>query len=350
MKTYKIPHTDLVVSRLAYGCGWLGGGIKAPLTADIIANAGRVINTACNQGITLFDHADVYDSGRAEEVFGAVLKQSPGLRDKIVIQSKCGQRLPGETESSDAFRADLSREHIVSAVEGSLRRLCTDHLDILLLHTSDPLMDPQEVAQAFDELKDSGKVRYFGVSNYNATQIAYLQKYIRQPLVINQIQLGLAHPYPIADGLEFMLEAIEELPKISRGEGKKRFANAYTGLSGAGTLDYCRLHEIQVQAWSPLRGDLLNPSADATPQIRRTAQVLADLASRKNTSPSAVALAWLLRLPAGIVPIIGTSNPDHVIENCAADGVELSREEWYSLFASTSDHPAGGLISQRLIG
>jgi len=326
MKAYKIPHTDLVVSRIAYGCGMLANWDQEPLGAETIAKAVRLINTAYDNGITLFDHADLYCFGKAEAVFGEVLKRSPGLREKIIIQSKCGQKFPDGWKIGDGIHVDLGREYIIRAAEGSLKRLGSDSLDILLLHVPDALVELEEIAQAFDALKRSGKVRYFGVSNYTAAQIAGLQKYLSHKLVANQVQLGLAHPHLIADGMEFTLELI-------RGALKK---HAYAGYSGTGTLDYCRLHDIQIQAWSPLRGDLLNPSLDAAPEVKQTAQMLADLAKEKNTTASAIGLAWLLNHGAGIVPIIGTTNPKHLIENCMADRVTLSRDEWYALFASAA--------------
>jgi predicted oxidoreductase len=353
MKTYHIPHTDLVVSRIAYGCtGALEKAIHLserfadllrtdglatamsvmkpePPSVDAIAKVARAINTAYENGITFFDHADIYISGMSEAVFGEVLKERPGLRPKIVIQSKCGIRFQDDPQPGDPNRMDFSREHIVSSAEGSLKRLGTDHLDILLLHRPDALAEPQEVAQAFDELHRSGKVRYFGVSNHTAGQIELLKKYVRKPLVANQLQLGLAHSHLIADGIE------------ANRDDSTRITHGYTGV--AGTLDYCRLHDMQVQAYAPLRGgnsanppNLLNPPADASLQLKQAAKVLSDMARKKSTAPSAISLAWLLRHPAGIVPIIGTSEPEHVIESCAADRVTLSREEWYELFASVT--------------
>lgn len=316
MKTYRIPHTDVVVSRIAYGCATLVDFNRNPLSADTIAKAARVINTAYDKGITFFDLADHYGFFKSEAAFGEVLKQSPALRDKIVIQSKCGVRFRDDWQSGfPSYFFDCSHEHIVNSVDGSLRRLGTDHLDILLLHYPDALVEPQEVAKAFDELKNSGKVRYFGVSNHTAGQIEFLKKDIRQPLVVNQIHVGLAHPNVIADGLD----------------GNREDSTRVTGI-----LDYCRLHDINVQAYSPLRGNLLSPQLDATPQVKKAAQVLGDLATQKNTTPWVVALAWLLRHPAGIVPVIGTTNPKHVIENCAADAIILSREEWYTLLFSAA--------------
>ena len=324
LNSYTIPHTGLKVSRLGYGSTSLIGWDKNPVSSGDIAKAARLIHTAYDNGITLFDHADLYAYGKSEAVFGQVLKQAPGLRDKIVIQSKCGQRFSAGGLGGP-IRVDLSREHIVSAVEGSLERLATDRLDILLLHAVDALVEPQEVAQAFEDLHRSGKVRYFGVSNYHAPQIALLKQSVRQPLVVNQIQLSLANPAPLAEGMQFTL-------RIAKAGQKSDEA---IGLAGSGTIDYCRMNDIQVQAWSPLRG-VLNPRADASPQLRATVQLIAELAKQKNTTPAVVALAWLLRHPAGIVPIVGGDKPEHIVENCAADRLVLSREEWYDLFAAAA--------------
>jgi predicted oxidoreductase len=325
MRTYTIPHTSLVVSRIGYGCAQLANWDAQPTTNAEVSKAARLIHAAYECGITLFDHADLYAFGKAESVFGAVLKQSPELRDKIVIQSKCGQRFPDGWKTGDAIQIDLSRQHIVSSVEGSLRRLGTDRLDILLLHAADALVEPNEVAHAFDALNTSGKVRYFGVSNHNAAQIQLLKKCVTLPIVVNQIRLGISHLYPLMDGMEFSLE----LTNGSSTDG------GYKATSGAGTLDYCRLHDIQIQAWSPLRG-LSSSSTHEQPAFKRAAQLLTDFANEKDATPSAIALAWLLRHPAGIAPIIGSGNPAHVIENCEADRVDISRDEWYRLFSAAS--------------
>ena len=221
-----------------------------------------------------------------------------------------------------AWRVGSSREHITEAVEGSLKRLGTDHLDILLLHWPDTLIEPAEVARAFDELHRAGKVRYFGVSNYSPYQIELLRKHLHQPLVANQIQLGLAHWYTEA--------------------GAAKGAETH-GAEGVVTLDYCRLQDIQVQAYSPLKSasvgkppNLLNPAADASAEVRKAADALAEVARSHDTSPAAIMLAWLLHHPAAIVPIIGATKVEHVIDNCAADRVQLSRDEWYSLLRTTA--------------
>lgn len=317
MKTYRIPQTDLVVSRIAYGCATLVNWDSRPLDGDAVAKAELVINTAYDNGITFFDLADNYGLSKAESAFGKVLKQSKRLRDGIVIQSKCGVRSGKGRRSGIYF--DCSREHIVNSVDGSLRRLGTDYLDILLLHYPDALVETQEVAQAFDELMSSGKVRYFGLSNHTATQIELMKKDVRQPLVVNQIRMGLANSDVLADGLN----------------GNRADSTRVTGI-----IDYCRLHNISLQAYSPQKGNLLNPPADATSQVKDAAHALRELATQKNTTPWVVSLAWLLRHPAGIVPIIGTTNPKHIVENCVADSVTLSRQEWYSLlFAAAGALP-----------
>ena len=310
MKRYKIANTGLEVSRIAYGCGDLGGNDEH-LSSDTIEKAVILISIACDHGITLFDHSDVYKDGRSETTFGEVLKRVPGLRNRVVIQSKCGLSTTPDPLLTDSPAVDLSRAHILRAVEGSLKRLDVDHLDILLLHWPDALAEPEEIAGAFDDLARAGKVRYFGLSNHTVGQIELLRKFVHQPLITNQIHIGLNYCLPIADG-----------PEYPNGE------HVLTN----GILDYCRLHDIRVQAWSPLRGDLLNPPASASPQIKEVAELLSQLAARKITTPSAIALAWLLRHPAGIIPVIGATNPAHIAENCAADKLELSRQEWYALY------------------
>jgi predicted oxidoreductase len=311
MKTYTVPHTELLVTRLAYGNAMIGMDSNGP---DFIAQTVPVIRAAYEQGITFFDTADVYGQGKSELALGQVLKDIPDSRRRLVIQSKCSIREGGVIDSS--------REHITSAVEGSLKRLGTDHLDILLLHWPDSLIEPEEVGRAFDELHSAGKVRYFGVSNYNPYQIELLRRHVRQPLVANQIQLGLAHWY------------------TDPGASKAAVTH---GAEGVIALDYCRLQDIQVQAYSPLKGanigkppNLLNPPADASPEVRKTVDALQEIARAHDTSPAAIMLAWLLHHPAGIVPIIGATKVEHVVDNCAADRVQLNRTEWYSLLRAAA--------------
>ena len=312
MRTYTVPLTDLVVSRLAYGNAMIGFDRNSP---DFLPQTVATIQAAVDQGVTLLDTADVYANGRSEEALGQVLKGSPGLRRRLVIQSKCA--------IVEGGAIDASRAHITGSVDGSLKRLGTDHLDVLLLHWPDNLVEPQEVARAFDELHGAGKVRYFGVSNYSPYQIELLRNQVRQPLVINQIQLGLAHWYTAA------------------GASKGAITH---GAEGVITLDYCRVQNMQVQAYSPLRAanigkppNLLSAPADASPEVRKAAEALQEVARAHDTSPAAIMLAWLLHHPAGIVPIIGATKVEHVVDNCAADRVELSRTEWYSLLRAAAE-------------
>ncbi len=309
MQTYTLPRTDLVVSRLAYGCMQIGGRWDdAPLTEAERQTAFRAIQTALDAGITLFDHADIYTRGKSESVFGDFLKSAPGLRPRLVLQTKCGIRFQGEPAAADPQRYDFSYSHIVRSVETSLRRLQTDYLDLLLLHRPDPLVEPEEVARAFAELHAAGKVRYFGVSNHTPAQIELLQAAVAQPLVVNQLELSLTHSQLMVEGV------------VANRAG----AGAASALA-AGTLDYCRLRRILVQAWAPLAGGQLLKAGQLG------AALIAQLAEQKQTSPEAIAVAWLLRHPAGIQPILGSTRPERIRAASLADTVSLSREEWYAL-------------------
>lgn len=320
MKTYRIPHSDLEVSRIGYGCMHLSRAWDdTPLTTEERSRTHAMVDTALAQGITLFDHADIYARGKAERLFGEVLRQRPSLRGQMVLQSKCGIRLAGNPESGAPQRYDFSHAHIVASVEASLQRLGTDYLDILLLHRPDPLGQPEEVAQAFDALHRAGKVRHFGVSNHTGTQIALLQRHVHQPLTINQVELSLLHHYLIDEGI------------MANQAGAPYLAT--------GTLDYCRQHDILVQAWSPLAsGRLAAPLESMDETLRATAELALGLAQAHEVEMEAILLAWLLRHPAGIQPIVGTTHPERLIASCAGDSIELSREQWYALFAAARGH------------
>ena len=317
MQTCRIPQTDLEVSRIAYGCMHLSRAWNdEDITAAEISIATSAINTAVELGITLFDHADIYARGKSERLFGEALRRTPSLRDRIVLQSKCGIRFAGDPDADSPGRYDFSREHLLRSVEGSLRRLNTGHLDLLLLHRPDPLAEPAEVASAFDELQRSGKVRHFGVSNHSAAQISLLRKYVDQPLVTNQIELSLLHHYPVSEGVLF-----------NRLDGMHADA--------AGTLDYCREHGILVQAWGPLAsGKFSAPLAGMDEPMRTAAALVQEMAREKNVSAEAILTAWLLRHPAGIQPIVGTTDPARLTAVCAADELRLAREEWYALLTA----------------
>jgi predicted oxidoreductase len=317
VRTYRIPHSDLEVSRIAYGCMHLSRAWDdAAPTAGEISAATEVVTAAVDRGITLFDHADIYACGKSERLFGEALRRAPGLRDRIVLQSKCGIRFAGAPNADSPARYDFSREHLVRSVEGTLRRLGTGHLDLLLLHRPDPLAEPAEVASAFDELQRSGKVRHFGVSNHSASQISLLRKYVDQPLVANQIELSLLHHYPVSEGI---------LVNLAGG--------AHAGV--AGTLDYCREHGILVQAWAPLASGKFSAPLDSLDEPMRSAAALVqNMAREQDVSAEAILTAWLLRHPAGIQPVVGTTDPVRLTAVCAADELQLTREAWYALLTA----------------
>lgn len=322
MKTYILPRTDVKISRLGYGCMNLGGRWDpTPLTRAEKATAVDAVVAAVEAGITLFDHADIYTCGKSEMAFAEVWPRLPGLREKIVLQSKCGIRPAGEPDRNNPERYDSSYAHIMASVEGILGRLQTEYLDILLLQRPDPLVEPEEVARAFAALHARGAVRYFGVSNHTAAQIELLRKAVDQPLLINQVELNLLHASLINEGIVFNQPGNTAAP-------------------ASGTLDYCRRHNILVQAWSPLaNGKLVNPPPDAAGEVKRAAAAVARLAEAKQTSREVIVLAWLLRHPAPIQPIIGTTRPERIRACCLADSAELTREEWYLLFEAARGGP-----------
>jgi len=322
MNQYKIPHTDLSVSRLAYGTWHLGGQWdKTALSDDLKQRTCRLIHAAVDSGINHIDLADIYTLGKSDEVVGYALQQDATLRDKIVLQEKCGIVVGANPDFGPPQRYDFSFEHIIRSVETSLTRLGTDRVEILALHRPDPLVEYEEVARAFDQLHTSGKVRYFGVSNHTAAQIALLQQHVRQPIVLNQLELSLLHHGLISDGLLANM-------------GGRDYPNA------AGLLDYCRLNKIMVQAWSPTAGGkVFAGQTDSTEIEKRLAEQIATVACQHETTEEAIALAWLLRHPAGIQPIVGTLNEERIGRSALADEVTLARTEWYSLFETARGEP-----------
>ena len=235
-----------------------------------------------------------------------------------MLQTKCGIRFENDPEEGGLRRYDFSREHILASVDASLRRLKTDYVDILLLHRPDALAEPQEIAAAFDSLLAAGKVRHFGVSNHSAWQIELLKRAVRQPLVVNQLEINVVHNQLISAGTI-----------VNQDEPAR-------AIHGEGTLEYCRLHDITVQAWSPVAHGALAKAGigRGEEKMRAAAAAARALAEKKGVSLDAILVAWLLRHPAGIQPVIGTTNPQRIKETCAADTVGLTREEWYSLLAA----------------
>jgi predicted oxidoreductase len=310
MKTFPLGASDLNVSHIGYGAMSIGGSWDdAPLTESARKAAMAVLRTALDAGINFFDHADVYCNGKSEEAFADLWKDMPHLRQEIYLQSKCGIRF------GPPHRYDFSYENIIAAVEGSLSRLRTDYLDVLLLHRPDPLVEPEEVARAFDGLKSAGKVRWFGVSNHTAAQMDLLRKYLNQPIVANQVEFNLIHTQMLDEGIVFN----QENSRITRNEG---------------VMEYCRLHNITLQAWGPLATGRLTgkPRTDDGAHVQKTADLVRQMASEKGVRPEAILIAWILRHPAHIQPLPGTTNPDRLLASCEAEHVSLTREEWYGLF------------------
>ncbi|MFN3861433.1 MAG: aldo/keto reductase family oxidoreductase [Roseateles sp.] len=306
-------HTHLRdASKLVYGCMALGGDWNSgPVTEADIAHAHAAVEAALDIGITLFDHADIYRRGKAEAVFGELLKRDPGLRGRIRLQSKCGIRFADE---ANVGRFDFSAEHIERSVDGILQRLGVEHLDILLLHRPDPLMEPAEVARAFGRLKAAGKVGHLGVSNMHAGQMRWLQQALAEPLVVNQLEMSLAKLDFIDAGTTF------NDPQATTRPG---------AMAWAGTLEYAQQHGVQLQAWGALAQGRFNDPA-ASPAAR----VVHDIAETHRTTPNAVLLAWLLRHPAGIQPVIGSGNAERIRACADATRITLSREEWYRLYVT----------------
>lgn len=266
--------------------------------------------TARDAGITMIDHAAVYGSTLhgCERRYAEALGLSSSQRDQVVIQTKCGI-VP------DGPYFDLSYEEIVRSADDSLTALGTDHLDVLLLHRPDALVEPEEVARAFDELEAAGKVRAFGVSNHTPGQIELLRKYVRQPLVANQMQLSITHANLVAQGVAANMNGFDQ--SVDRDNG---------------TLDYCRLHGITVQAWSPFQAQFFDGVFLGNDNYAELNRVVDDLARRYDVEPIAIAVAWITRHPADMQVVIGTTTPERVAAAAQGSDLELTRPEWYELF------------------
>jgi predicted oxidoreductase len=310
MRNILLGTSDLNVSQIGYGAMSIGGSWDdTPLTNSVRKAAMEVVRTALDAGINFFDHADIYCNGKSEKAFADLWKDRPHLRQDIYLQTKCGIRF------APPHRFDFSYEHIIASVEESLSRLRTDYIDVLLLHRPDPLVEPEEVARAFDELKSAGKVRWFGVSNHTAAQIDLLRKYLNQPIITNQVEFNLIHTQMLDEGILFN----QDNSRITRNEG---------------VIEYCRLHNITLQAWAPLAAGRLAgiPRPNDSPHIRKTANLVEQMASEKGVRTEAILIAWILRHPAHIQPLPGTTNPERLRAACEAEHISLTREEWYSLF------------------
>ncbi|NOU35816.1 MAG: aldo/keto reductase [Kiritimatiellaceae bacterium] len=313
MNTQKIAGSQINASRIIYGCMTSALPWGPERDAEKEKQGLAAFEQAVECGINLFDHADIYCSGKGEILFGEFLKANPGLREKIYVQTKCGIRLPNSPVQGAPHRLDNSGKHILSSVDASLKRLGLDYLDILLLHRPDALVEPEEVAAAFNKLYASGKVQAFGVSNHTAGQIALLRRFVEQPLVANQVRINLMHSH-----------MFDEPQNYDQGGGAGGFL---------GTLEYCRLHDITLQAYSPLMHGRLSQN-DLNERESACLKALQTMSAEKGVSTDTLLMAWLLRHPAKIQPIVGSCNIGRIVACCRADEVELTREEWYSLWVA----------------
>ena len=276
----------------------------------------ELIKVALDNGINFFDHADIYGKGKCEEMFADAIGMNPRIREKLIIQTKCGIR--------DGF-FDSSKEHILNSVDGSLNRLKTDYIDVFLLHRPDTLMQPEEVAEAFDLLRQSGKVKFFGVSNQKPYQIELLQKYLDKAgieIIINQLQLSITNTGMIDSGLNVNMQ------------------NAHSVNHDGDVLEYCRLKEITIQPWSPFQyGFFEGAFLGNREKFPKLNEVIDRLAKKYNVTNSAMAIAWLLRHPAKMQPVVGSTNQTRIAEICKAPdvGVNLTRQEWYEIYRAAGN-------------
>lgn len=287
------------MSKIALGCMRL-----AKLN---IEQAEKLILCALENDIQLFDHADIYGSRKCEEMFGEILRRNPNIREKMIIQSKCG---------ICKGYYDLSKEHIIKQVEESIRLLNCDYLDILLLHRPDVLVDYVEVNEAFEYLYNKGLVKNFGVSNMNPMQIELYNKFLTNKIKYNQVQFSIVHSHMISEGL---------FVNMSEDEGCIRSGNL---------LEYAMLKEMKLQAWSPLMASWDDGSFIDNPKYEKLNNKLQELANKYNVCKNTIAIAWILRHPSNITPIVGTTSINHLLEIAKAKDINLTKEEWYSLYLS----------------
>ena len=303
MKTFPLPGTEIVAPNVVLGLMRI-----AEKTDDQIR---ELVQTARDAGIDFLDHADVY--GRelhdCERRFAEAMQLSSSERADFTIQTKAGI-------VRDGPYFDFSYEHLIESVNGSLEALGTDYIDILLLHRPDALVEPEEVARAFDELEAAGKVRAFGVSNHTPRQIDLLKKFVGQPIVANQLQLSITHAPIITQGVS----------------ANMRNEDQSATLDGGGILDYCRLNDITVQAWSPFQAGFFTGVFLGSSEYVELNAVIDRLAAQYDVPPIAIATAWITRHPANMQVVTGTTKPERVLEAAAGSDIPLTREEWYRLF------------------
>lgn len=302
MRTIKLGTSSLDVPVLAVGCMRINSLEKA--------QAERFVQSALEAGANFFDHADIYGGGTCEEIFADAIHMNDDVREKIILQSKCGIR-------KGMF--DFSKEHILESVDNILKRLRTDYLDVLLLHRPDTLVEPDEVAEAFDRLESSGKVRHFGVSNQTPMQIQLLKKSVKQPIVANQLQLSITNATMITSGFNVNMENDAAIHR------------------DGSVLDFCRLHDITIQPWSPFQYGFFEGvflDNEKFPELNRK---IDEVAETHNVTNTTIAIAWLLRHPANMQPVTGTMNIERLQDCCKASEITLTREEWYGIYRAAGN-------------
>ena len=274
----------------------------------------ELVETALSVGINAFDLADIYGRGRCEELLGLVLKNRPDLREKMWIQSKCGIRI----EEFTYF--DFSKDYIIKSVDGILQRLKIDHLDSLLLHRPDALMESDQVAEAFDLLYKQGKVRDFGVSNQNPMMMELLKKDVKQPLAVNQLQLSAAFTPGFESGFHVNME------------------DSQAAMRDGSIFEYCKLHDVVIQAWSVLQFGYFKGNFVGNEKFQALNQVLDRLAIKYGVTSSTIAISWILRYPAKMQAVVGTTNPNHLREVSQAANFSLTRKEWYEIYLAAGNN------------
>ena len=312
MQMVKLGLSSLESSRIAYGC-WRSAGTSNPdeVTPEYETAGRRAIIAAYEAGYTLFDNAEIYCRGVCEEILGRALGEVAGMRERVLIATKCGIRVAGDPRPEAPKRYDFSGEYIVKACEGSLKRLGIETIDLYMLHRPDYLADPHEIAGAFLQLYDAGKVRFFGVSNFRPSLVSALQAVCPLPIIVNQVEVSLAK-------LDYFTD---------------------------GTLDQCLELKITPLAWSPLGGGFLASGAilrlpsEQQRHARAIIKALDEIAEKRGADRTVIALAWLLKHPSRILPIIGSNNPDRIRDAARAADVELTREEWYQLLIAARGEP-----------
>lgn len=303
MKTVNWGACGQQVPAIAVGC--------MRMNSVPVEQAARLLDTAMEKGVNFFDHADIYGGGECEKIFDKALQMAGIKREDIFLQSKCGI-VPGRMY-------DFSKKHIIESVEGSLKRLGTDYLDALLLHRPDALCEPEEVAAAFDELERSGKVRCFGVSNHTPMQIELLKKSVRQSITANQLQFGAAHASMIRSGMEMNMMTDGA---VSRD---------------GGVLDYCRVHDITIQVWSPFQYGMFEGVFLNSEKYRELNAKIDEIAAKYGVTAATIAVAWILRHPAGMQVLSGTMTLSRFEEICRAAEIRLTREEWYEIYLAAGN-------------